>query len=386
MALVTLGALVTQWPLGWLSDRFDRRRVMLGAALVGGAAPAVVAAGFVEPAASLAFVAMFVLGAATHATLFAVHLARERLPLAATDGGGERHARVRDRMRAHRGAAHCRPGPRGRRTCGIPPVPGHRPWIARGVHRVPDDPASGEAGRGAGGLRPDGNPELAGPHRAGRPGRTRSPEIGRAGIDAGGGTRHPGRVRRRAVEGRPAGPRARTATGRPTVPVRGRVAAGLRYGRGSPDSNGGKRDRGDTGCRKSTPAPETAAPPASATGRGSTRTPPAFRRWARWTSSTVSSARYSFIPSRQRCAGACTTSSTRSSTSAASSQSRVRRSSTTGTWPDSNGAWTRSTRIFLPSRSSSCPVVGRPRSPATWPGRSAVARSAGWSRRRAAAR
>ena len=65
MALVTLGALVTQWPLGWLSDRFDRRRVMLGAALVGGAAPAVVAAGFVEPAASLAFVAMFVLGAAT---------------------------------------------------------------------------------------------------------------------------------------------------------------------------------------------------------------------------------------------------------------------------------------------------------------------------------
>ena len=65
MALVMVGALCSQWPLGWLSDRFDRRRVMLGAALVGGAAPAAVAGGLVEPASSLAFAAMFVLGAAT---------------------------------------------------------------------------------------------------------------------------------------------------------------------------------------------------------------------------------------------------------------------------------------------------------------------------------
>ena len=65
MALVMIGALFSQWPLGWLSDRFDRRRVMLGAALVGGAAPAAVAVGLVEPAGSAAMTMMFVLGAAT---------------------------------------------------------------------------------------------------------------------------------------------------------------------------------------------------------------------------------------------------------------------------------------------------------------------------------
>ena len=64
MALATIGALFSQWPLGWLSDRVDRRRVMLGAALVGAAAPAVVAAGLVAPGASSAFAMMFVLGGA----------------------------------------------------------------------------------------------------------------------------------------------------------------------------------------------------------------------------------------------------------------------------------------------------------------------------------
>lgn len=64
MALVMVGALFSQWPLGWLSDRLDRRRVMLGAALVGGLAPAVIASGLVEPAGNGAFAMMFVLGAA----------------------------------------------------------------------------------------------------------------------------------------------------------------------------------------------------------------------------------------------------------------------------------------------------------------------------------
>ena len=64
MALAMIGALCSQWPLGWLSDRFDRRRAMLGAALVGGAAPALVAAGPAEPAGTVAFAMMFVLGAA----------------------------------------------------------------------------------------------------------------------------------------------------------------------------------------------------------------------------------------------------------------------------------------------------------------------------------
>ena len=50
MALVVMGALFSQWPLGALSDHFDRRRVMLGAAVVGGAAPGVMAAGVVDPA------------------------------------------------------------------------------------------------------------------------------------------------------------------------------------------------------------------------------------------------------------------------------------------------------------------------------------------------
>ncbi len=35
ISAVIIGAAVLQWPLGWLSDRIDRRRVMLGAALLG---------------------------------------------------------------------------------------------------------------------------------------------------------------------------------------------------------------------------------------------------------------------------------------------------------------------------------------------------------------
>ena len=64
MALIQLGGLFSQWPLGWLSDRFDRRRVMLGAVVIGGGAPAVVALGFAEPTGGAAFAAIFVLGAA----------------------------------------------------------------------------------------------------------------------------------------------------------------------------------------------------------------------------------------------------------------------------------------------------------------------------------
>ena len=64
MALAMIGALFSQWPLGWLSDRFDRRRVMLGAALVGALAPAAAAAGLVEPSGNAAFAMMFVVGAA----------------------------------------------------------------------------------------------------------------------------------------------------------------------------------------------------------------------------------------------------------------------------------------------------------------------------------
>ena len=63
MALAMIGGLCSQWPLGWLSDRFDRRRVMLGAALVGGTAPAMVL-GLAEPTGTVAFAMMFVLGAA----------------------------------------------------------------------------------------------------------------------------------------------------------------------------------------------------------------------------------------------------------------------------------------------------------------------------------
>jgi MFS family permease len=38
MSVVIIGAAVSQWPLGWLSDRIDRRYVMLGSSLLGAAA------------------------------------------------------------------------------------------------------------------------------------------------------------------------------------------------------------------------------------------------------------------------------------------------------------------------------------------------------------
>lgn len=64
MALATLGGLFSQWPLGWLSDRFDRRRVMLGVVLVGAAAIAAQASPLVDPAGTAAFALVFVFGAA----------------------------------------------------------------------------------------------------------------------------------------------------------------------------------------------------------------------------------------------------------------------------------------------------------------------------------
>ena len=34
LSATLIGALVFQWPLGWLSDRFDRRTIILGGALM----------------------------------------------------------------------------------------------------------------------------------------------------------------------------------------------------------------------------------------------------------------------------------------------------------------------------------------------------------------
>lgn len=44
ISVVIIGAALLQWPLGWLSDRIDRRRVMLGASLLGVASALALAA------------------------------------------------------------------------------------------------------------------------------------------------------------------------------------------------------------------------------------------------------------------------------------------------------------------------------------------------------
>ena len=210
MALATIGALFSQWPLGWLSDRVDRRRVMLGAALVGAAAPAVVAFGLVEPGGSAAFAMMFVLGGAA-LPLYSLSISHvNELPVAPPDGGGERDPRVRDRLRAHHRPARGRLRPRDDGSAGLPAVPRRDPRGARGVHRLPDEPARGEAGRGAGGLRPGGDAEHADAHRAGGGGgaragrarpRSRSRSGSRSGIRSRGGIRRPRPVGGPAAEG-----------------------------------------------------------------------------------------------------------------------------------------------------------------------------------------
>lgn len=63
MALATLGGLFSQWPLGWLSDRCDRRRVMLGVTLTATAAIVLQASPLVDPAGTAAFALVFVFGA-----------------------------------------------------------------------------------------------------------------------------------------------------------------------------------------------------------------------------------------------------------------------------------------------------------------------------------
>ena len=64
MALGMIGAIFSQWPLGALSDRFDRRRVMLGLTLVGAAAAATMAGPSPDSSYLRTFAAVFVLGAA----------------------------------------------------------------------------------------------------------------------------------------------------------------------------------------------------------------------------------------------------------------------------------------------------------------------------------
>lgn len=64
MSLSMIGSLVSQWPIGWLSDRFDRRRVMLGVALAAAIAPAAMLLPFVELGGPWFFLAIFFFGAA----------------------------------------------------------------------------------------------------------------------------------------------------------------------------------------------------------------------------------------------------------------------------------------------------------------------------------
>jgi MFS family permease len=60
VSAVIVGAALLQWPLGWLSDRIDRRRVMLGSSILGVvAALALARFGGASPAALLGFGALF---------------------------------------------------------------------------------------------------------------------------------------------------------------------------------------------------------------------------------------------------------------------------------------------------------------------------------------
>lgn len=69
MTSAVIGGAVAQWPLGYLSDRIGRRRVMLGAALFGAA----IAALIVSTAAGLSFLQVNLLGALWGAVAFPLY-------------------------------------------------------------------------------------------------------------------------------------------------------------------------------------------------------------------------------------------------------------------------------------------------------------------------
>jgi MFS family permease len=61
MLMVSLGSLASQWPLGWISDRSDRRITILGS--TGGAAAAAAVIAVIPEAGPLLFVFSFLFGA-----------------------------------------------------------------------------------------------------------------------------------------------------------------------------------------------------------------------------------------------------------------------------------------------------------------------------------
>ena len=339
MALVMFGALFSQWPLGWLSDRFDRRRVMLGAALVGAAAPAVVAVGLVEPTGSAALAMMFVLGGAT-LPLYSLSLSQVNDYLSPHQMVGASGTLVFvtgcGLIVGPLAAAFALEamGPPGFLQCLVAVHAVLAGFIVFRMGRRAAKPVEEQAGYVPAGTRSSSmlielaaeeGRELAGATGSGSRPEPDSPPDPEAG----------GRWEDRRLRGAPAArrpPRARSARRRGNERSRERYAA--RGRRAGSDRAMRYRRRRREGAERSAAVGHRLSKiytrtgdggtTASATAHGWTRTRPALRRWARSTSSTVASEQSSFTLSTTRCAPVFSTSSTRSSTSAGSSPSPVR--------------------------------------------------------------
>ena len=175
IAVALYGGLVLQWPIGWLSDRFDRRRVIVAVAWVAATASLVAGVGGIDSYAVLV-AATALLGGMSMPLYSLCGGAYQRPPHTAPDRRRQRHAGARRRDRTHDGSAARGSDDAGLGTAGdiLAAHPGAR--MHRCVRPVPDDAPRAGAARRAAHLRP-GEPS----HVANRAGADRRGSAGHAG-------------------------------------------------------------------------------------------------------------------------------------------------------------------------------------------------------------
>ncbi len=145
VAAMYVGGLLLQYPVGWLSDRFDRRLLILWMSAIGAAVMAV--ATMIALPFQFELIVALLLGGGDHQPdLFAADGPYQRLSRQRGNGGGQRRADVHQRLRRDHRAADHRLGDGAGGRQGL--FPGDRRVLCRACRlcRLADDAARGTGG------------------------------------------------------------------------------------------------------------------------------------------------------------------------------------------------------------------------------------------------